>query len=117
MFYTFSQNNSGWDLIVDKELWIAHYVIIEANTEEEALKKAEEIWIYFDWCVEWIDCQCCWDRWSSYPNENKSPKIYWKDWKNYSNNFSSSKYNTVSVHYLDWSIKWKDENHLISKIK
>jgi len=60
-FYMFDQNNSGGHFIVNDE--VCHRVIIEADNKNEAIKKAEELGIYFNGCEEGIDCSCCGDRW------------------------------------------------------
>lgn len=44
---------------------MAHTVIIEAKTAEQADDKAQEIGIYFNGCEEEIDCPCCGDRWTT----------------------------------------------------
>ena len=116
MFYTFTQNNSWWHLVFDKEKWLWAFVVIEALDEEEALEKAEDIWIYFDWVLNEIDCECCWDRWSQYPDEYNKPLIYWKDFNLYDWG-DNTIYNTVFVHYIDWSIEFKNQDNLIIKIK
>ena len=62
MYYTFRQNNSGgiWDINEDVNV----FVIIEANSVEDANYRAESDGIYFDGCLNDIDCGCCGDRWS-----------------------------------------------------
>jgi hypothetical protein len=62
-FYTFSQNNSGGSFINDDETGISEFVIIEAHNESEANERAENIGIYFNGCADYIDCDCCGDRW------------------------------------------------------
>lgn len=78
MFYTFAQNNSGGQFIL-KNNKISEYVIIEADSDIEANKKAEDIGIYFDGCDKNIECDyCCGDRWyraDSYDGKNE-PLIY-----------------------------------------
>ena len=61
MFYTFTQNNSGGSFITDEA--IAHYVIIEADSADEANSIAESKGIYFNGCEIGEDCPCCGDRW------------------------------------------------------
>lgn len=59
MFYTFSQNNSGGSFVGPL------YVVIEANSAEEANRLAEEkAGVYFNGCSDGRDCSCCGDRWS-----------------------------------------------------
>ena len=60
-YFTFEQNNSGGDFIVDSDL--SHYVIVEANSPEEANKAAYDIGLYFRGIDNGIDCPCCGDRW------------------------------------------------------
>lgn len=69
-FYTFDQNNSGGSFKINAECGIGYNVVIEANSEEEALKRAEGI-IYFDGVSNDMDCECCGDRWSRYCDENE----------------------------------------------
>lgn len=64
MFYEFNQNNSGGDFIVNDE--VCHRLIIEAENEEDAISKAEDLGCYWDGVSKGIDCPCCGDRW--YPN-------------------------------------------------
>ena len=60
-FYTFSQNNSGGYFIINK--YLSQYVIIEANSADEANSKAKGIGVYFNGVEEGTDCDCCGDRW------------------------------------------------------
>jgi hypothetical protein len=62
MFYKFQQNNSGGSFDVNDKL--CHVMIIEADTEAEAVNKAEEFGCYWDGVDRGIDCPCCGDRWS-----------------------------------------------------
>ena len=63
MFYTFYQSNSGGKLIYNADDGISGYVIIEAETLEEAIYKAKQIGLYFDGVENGSDCSCCGDRW------------------------------------------------------
>lgn len=76
MFYTFSQNNSGGSFDFDEQAGIAHYVIIEAASKDEAINRATQIGLYFDGTDTGEDCPCCGDRWSRYCDENAEPMIY-----------------------------------------
>ena len=67
MFYMFEQNNSGGRFDVNDAL--CHRVVIEANSEREAIYKAEELGCYWDGVENGIDCHCCGDRWYSSPDE------------------------------------------------
>jgi len=64
MFYNFDQNNSGGSFITDDK--VCHQLYIEANSEEEAVNKAEQIGCYWNGVEDGIDCPCCGDRWSTY---------------------------------------------------
>lgn len=61
MFYEFDQNNSG-GYFVENET-ICHRLFIEADSEYEAIFKAEELGCYWDGVAKGIDCECCGDRW------------------------------------------------------
>ena len=72
MFYTFRQNNSGGFFSGPQ------FVIIEADSAEEANAIAEENDIYFHGVSRGLDCSCCGDRW--YPvyegDGDNEPLIY-----------------------------------------
>ena len=71
MFYTFSQNNSGGYFTGP-----AQYVIIEADSRNEAKRQAEERYgLYFDGEE---DCPCCGNRWSGCYDGTEKPEIYGK---------------------------------------
>lgn len=77
MFFTFSQNNSGGSFVINKN--VAPYVIVEADSADEANHIAEGLGIYFDGVADGYDCECCGDRW--YPQwKNDSgtdkPEVY-----------------------------------------
>ena len=74
-FFTFHQNNSGGDFIVDGD--VSYYVVVEAHNAEEANERAEKIGIYFDGCADGTDCPCCGDRWGrAWKNEGtNTPQI------------------------------------------
>jgi hypothetical protein len=61
-FWYFHQNNSGGSFIINEH--VAELVIIEANSELDAIDKGMDVGIYFDGCAKGIDCECCGDRWS-----------------------------------------------------
>ncbi len=67
MFYEFDQNNSGGSFIVDDN--VCHRLFIEANSEEEAIAKAEDLGCYWNGVTDGIDCPCCGDRWTPYADE------------------------------------------------
>ena len=76
MFYTFNQNNSGGDFIINDN--VAEWVIIEADSADDANDRAERIGIYFDGCADGYDCSCCGDRWyRQWRNDGtETPEIY-----------------------------------------
>jgi len=80
-FYTFSQNNSGggWDG--------PEYVIIEADSADEANMIAMDHDIYFDGCHKGLDCDCCGDRWYEVDDDDatEKPLIYGKDAAQFAN--------------------------------
>ena len=61
-FYEFTQNNSGGSFTTDKNL--CHRLFIEAESEGEAISKAEDLGCYWNGCESGSDCDCCGDRWS-----------------------------------------------------
>ena len=60
-FYTFSQSNPGGYFIKNDK--ISEYVIIQAESADEANDIANDVGIYFDGIRKKIDCSCCNDRW------------------------------------------------------
>ena len=81
MFYTYRQNNSGGDFVVDKKRGIAQYVIIEADSAKKADLKAEQIGLYFEGTDYGRDCRCCGDRWyraDDGMDEDEVPSVYGK---------------------------------------
>ncbi|ALH46439.1 hypothetical protein ABNC92_10725 [Paenibacillus larvae] len=77
MYFTFNQNNPGGFTVVNDS--VCGVVIIEADTADQANKKAEEIGIYFYGCSTGNDCPCCGDRWDAQYNDAEGtdePEIY-----------------------------------------
>ena len=72
MFYTYRQNNSFSTFDVNED--VTHYVIIEADSVEDANRRAEGVGIYFDGCSKGIDCPCCGDRWSEAWDDDADPE-------------------------------------------
>lgn len=66
-YFEYRQNNSGGSFHVDDK--VCQYVIIEANSVEDANKKALELGLYWNGVEEDRDCECCGDRW--YPADSK----------------------------------------------
>ncbi len=73
-FYLYDQNNPGGFFHENEKL--CRKVIIEADLESEANKKAESLGIYFNGVRDGIDRSCCGDRWYS-PTEINFPHIGW----------------------------------------
>lgn len=63
MFYEYSQNNSGGSFVVNDE--VCHRLFIEAESADEANRKAEQLGCYWDGVEKGRDCPCCGDRWYS----------------------------------------------------
>ena len=110
MFYQFSQNNSGGSFDFDKFNGITIYVIIEADSADEANSIAESIGIYFNGCNDGIDCGCCGDRWSSQwrdDNGDSEPCVYSTPVAQVDPHWASDKGNqSVCVHYKDGRKEW-----------
>lgn len=64
MFYTYRQNSSGGSFRTQSGV-ISVYVIVEADSVEQADARAEAIGLYFDGVDLGRDCSCCGDRWYS----------------------------------------------------
>ena len=62
-YFSYRQNNSGGDFIVDEDDLIATYVIIQATDGEDANRRAIAHGLYFDGIRKGRDCECCGDRW------------------------------------------------------
>jgi hypothetical protein len=60
-FYEITQNNSGGSFAVNDKL--CHRLFIEAKSEKEATRIAEDLGCYWDGVDKGIDCECCGDRW------------------------------------------------------
>ena len=104
MFYTFNQKNSGGDYVISVGKGIAVYVIIEAETIEEAIDKAEGIGLYFDGAG---DCPCCGNRWNTYAEDSEVPMIYGEPAEDYFTSEASwRRDNNVCIHYADGTKKW-----------
>lgn len=72
-FYEFSQNNTGGSFDVDSKL--CHRLIIEADSIEEAVSRAEQLGCYWDGVEKGMDCDCCGDRWYQAYSEIDLDKI------------------------------------------
>lgn len=81
-FWEFNQNNTGGKFHEDAKRGIAHYVIVEAKTVDEASARAQDIGIYYDGCRDGRDCSCCGDRWHEpWGDGNELPSIYGREVK------------------------------------
>ena len=73
MFFEFRQNNSGGTFVYDEQKGISHSVIVEADSKDDAITRAEQIGLYFDGEG---DCPCCGDRWSTHIEGYNEPRHY-----------------------------------------
>lgn len=60
-WFQYKQNNSGGSFTVDTN--VAHNVLIQANSADEADSIAEDVGLYFGGVSSGSDCECCGDRW------------------------------------------------------
>jgi hypothetical protein len=106
MFYTFNQNNSGGKFVTNEK--VCHFVIIEADSADQANDKAEDIGIYFNGVRAEIDCSCCGDRWYSQWHEDdgeETPMIYDKSPSEYGDSFAQENEVYCRVYYKDGVVK------------
>jgi hypothetical protein len=77
-FFEFRQNNTGGSFEFDADAGISVHVIIEADSGEDANRRAKLIGLYFDGVDEGQDCPCCGDRWyGAWSSEGTdTPMIY-----------------------------------------
>jgi len=103
MFYTFNQNNSGGGFDHDPAMGIGATVIIEADSAEQANKRAVEIGLYFKGVRDGHDCECCGDRWHECRDDEgtETPERYGMP-VNPGNDFWGI---PVYIHYLDGTFK------------
>lgn len=92
-FYQFRQNNSGGSFDIDEERGISISVIVEADSYEEANRRAERIGLYFDGCQSGRDCSCCGDRW-------------YEKWCDDEGDEVPSNYGTPLVEASDFTFNW-----------
>lgn len=100
MFYLFVQNNSYGEFQYDADDGIGINVAFEANSEDEAIERAQNV-IYFDGVKKGSDCPCCGNRWSKYTYDHAESieelnKRKYESWL-----FDDS---TMYVHMLDGTI-------------
>lgn len=110
-FFTYDQNNSGGSFQVDDK--VAHTVIIEAASAEEADEKAQSIGIYFDG-VEFdddggsigSDCPCCGDRWyRAYGEGDELPSIYGREPEIHNEAFAKKGEPYCHIYYANGIVK------------
>ena len=105
LFFTFNQNNSGGNLVVDDN--VCECVIVEAEDAEAANVKAQKVGIYFDGSG---DCPCCGNRWyEAYGDGDKVPSEYGKPIEEQKAGFYRSQ---AYVYYADGTkkvVKYKDD--------
>lgn len=108
MLFTFYQNNSGGSFAFNENDGITHYVIIEADSAEEANKKAQSIGIYFDGCEEGMDCDCCGDRWyyTDDSDGEAKPTIYGEDFNKVELTLWMDEGKNICVHYKSGEKVW-----------
>ena len=101
-YFHFSQNNPGGSFDVNEK--VAHHVIIQAHSADEANRLALEVGIYFDGCSTGQDCSCCGDRWSpAYGEGDETPMIYDSDPATYKAWFMKPGQPMCHVYHLDGS--------------
>lgn len=105
MFYTFIQNNSGGEFDIDDS--VTTYVIVEADSADEANDKAESIGIYFDGVDEDRDCPCCGDRWDRAYDDDATlePAIYSSSPEESNKGWVDKGKPYCHVYYKDGSVK------------
>jgi hypothetical protein len=107
-FFHYRQNNSGGKFFTDPHSGIGVDVIIEANTADEADRRARGIGLYFDGCENGRDCSCCGDRWyraskfdrSEVPSHYGVPIEEATQWTDWTPNEPSG-----YIHYLNGSVE------------
>ena len=101
-YFHFSQNNSGGSFDINER--VAHHVIIQAHSADEANSLAVKVGIYFDGCESGSDCHCCGDRWSEVWGEgDETPLIYGSDPATYNDMFTRPGQPVCHVYHLDGS--------------
>lgn len=106
MFYTYDQNNSGGGFVTNPAKGISHFVIVEADSADDANEKAEALGLYFDGVEDGYDCECCGDRWHrcGHHASTESPEIFGKHPSKHVEEFIKGGPHTF-VHYLDGRIE------------
>jgi hypothetical protein len=109
-FFHFRQNNSGGRL--DQDSVLTEHMIIEAESECDALEKAEELGIYFNGVRRKMDCRCCGDRWDDFDTEVKLEKTGFQNIEEYAKGqlddiveIGDKNFPKVRIFFLDESVK------------
>lgn len=68
MLYTFLQNNSGGEILIDEAVGIGRAVVIEASDPEAARSRLATILDSSDYDLEWF-CDHCGERWDDTPHD------------------------------------------------
>lgn len=101
-YFHFSQNNPGGSFDINER--VAHHVIIQARSPEEADRIAVNIGIYFDGCSTGQDCNCCGDRWyTAYGEGDEAPLIYGDNPATHQDMFTKPGQPVCHVYHLDGS--------------
>jgi len=99
MFYTFNQNNTGGSFVDNDE--VCHFVIVGADSAEQANRRAETFGLYFD---GYGDCDCCGNRWYEQwadTDGTAEPQIYDKPPQEYQCMWTSEGEVYCRVYHLD----------------
>lgn len=79
------------------------YVIVEADSADDANDIATNLGIHFNGVAEGRDCPCCGDRWSPIQNRDaeSEPKIYGKEITESMNVGKKTRKKNVVIHFSD----------------
>lgn len=108
LFWTFSQNNSGGRFYTSlKDGIAAGGIIVEAESEDDAIARAESLGLYWNGADDdGPDCPCCGSRWSTPWDEGYPvPTVYGKALALFpyseETEMSLHMWGTYVVHYMD----------------
>lgn len=107
MFFTYDQNNSGGDFVTNPAKGISHFVIVEADSHDDANAKAERLGLYFDGVAASTDCECCGDRWyrAGVSGGTDTPKIFGEHPSVRVEEFAARGAPHTFVHYADGRVE------------
>lgn len=105
MFYTFHQNNVKGFYINSPIKGIGQFVIIEADSKEEAYEKHKNLGIGIHNYTQY--CNCCGDRWNTYSCDFSRDVPYINDLciGEYAKNNTYPQSKTIYIHYKNLGIK------------